>query len=798
MAIFLAGFLSIVQRSKSALFAHQQSEYDMKIMRLCLAVFFGFFLLSALPAAAQNESAAASGGSAASETPDVKQASEALIKILNDPKSRDELINLLEKNAGAEPAAAETGTAEGGPEQSGEASASETVSAGQSFVIRVGEYTRALADEIGVVLDRSRHSLRGLLLVLRGDIPIKWDRVQEVLLQVAIVLTTAYAAFWAAQYVARLIYPRMSVRARYGGGLMRAGILMVTTAIDAITVAIGLGVGYVVALTGFGGLQTGVTIQESLALNAFFITGMSNVALRFVFAPKRPELRLLPFSDGGADYWYSRLRIYMYWNNFGVFLAVPAANLAVSFVLGNALRFIIVLTGMIYLMVLIKRNRVGVREGAKAYAETMHTTLAQRALANLGNLWHVGAYGYIIAVFLVWVTRPFDATTIILRATALSIVTIMAGMLLSLVMTRAIKGGIRLPEDLHKKLPALQYRLNAFVPRLLKIIRFVVFLGTILLLLDIWGLLGVIDWFYSETGSALVNSYGAAILVLLVAFLIWLAVMSWVDLRLQSRAGYIVSARERTLFQLFRNAFTIIIMVMAALLALSEIGVNIGPLIAGAGVVGLAISFGAQTLVKDIITGAFIQIENAINEGDVVTVAGITGTVEGITIRSVRIRDLDGTTHIIPFSSVDMVSNFMRGFSYHVALIGVSYDTDIAYAKEAMVDAFKRLQETDFKSKIFGDLEMHGVTMFGASSIDIRARIKTTPGDQWSVGRAYNEFIKQVFDERNIEIPFPQVTYHAATPPFAEEDALPKASGKKKKAGTPDPTDDAPPDGEEH
>ncbi|MEO1113932.1 MAG: hypothetical protein AAFY05_16420, partial [Pseudomonadota bacterium] len=183
----------------------------MKIMRLCLAVFFGFFLLSAVPATGQTETAASSGASAASETPDVKQASEALIKILNDPKSRDELIDLLEKNAGADQAAPEESAGESAPADTTEASASDPVSAGQSFVIRVGEYTRALADEIGVVLDRSRHSLRGLLLVLRGDIPIKWDRVQEVLLQVAVVLAAAYAAFWASQYVARLIYPKMSV-----------------------------------------------------------------------------------------------------------------------------------------------------------------------------------------------------------------------------------------------------------------------------------------------------------------------------------------------------------------------------------------------------------------------------------------------------------------------------------------------------------------------------------------------------------------------------------------------------------
>lgn len=777
----------------------------MKTLRLCLAVVLGMFVLSEAPAAAQEQA------SASQNAAEMQEASEALIKVLNDPESRKALIGILQKNAadaagnGTEAGGAVQEAAPAAPPAQGAALASDGAAAtpeaaasnpaGRGFVLRVGEYTRALADEAGNVLDRVRHSLKGLRLILSGDIPVKWDRVYLVLWQVAVVLVVAYGAFWISQFAARRIYPKMALKARYGGGLMRAFILIVTTLIDALTVAVGLGVGYVIALLGYGGLETGVTIQESLALNAFFITGMSNVALRFVFAPRRPELRLLPFGNESSDYWYSRLRIYMYWNNYGVFLLVPAANLAVSFVLGNALRFLVVFAGMLGLMGLISINRVKVRKGVKAYAQSLQSVLAQRALSNLGNLWHLAAYGYILAVFLVWVTRPFDATTIILRATGLSIITIMAGMLLSLVMTRAIKGGIRLPEDIHRKLPALQYRLNAFVPRLLKIIRFVVFLGTILLLLDIWGVMDVLGWFSSDIGRDLVGRYGSAFFVVLVAFVVWLAVMSWVDLRLQSRAGYIVSARERTLFQLFRNAFSIIILVMAVLLGLSEIGVNIGPLIAGAGVVGLAISFGAQTLVKDIITGAFIQIENAINEGDVVTVAGLTGTVEGITIRSVRIRDLDGTTHIIPFSSVDMVSNFMRGFSYHVALIGVSYDTDIAFAKQAMCDAFDRLQETDFRAKIFGDLEMHGVTNFGASSIDIRARIKTTPGDQWSVGRAYNEFIKQVFDERGIEIPFPQVTYHAATPPFAGGKA--PLMGKDGASAVSDaPADDAPPDAE--
>src|SRR3546814_1649991 len=112
---------------------------------------------------------------------------------------------------------------------------------------------------------------------------------------------------------------------------------------------------------------------------------------------------------------------------------------------------------------------------------------------------------------------------------------------------------------------------------------------------------------------------------------------------------------------------------LAIMLALSQLGINIGTLLAGAGVVGLAVGFGAQKLVQDVITGVFIQFENAFNEGDVVTAGGITGTVERLTIRSVGIRDLSGVYHIVPFSSVDTVSNFMRGFAFHVAEIGVAY-----------------------------------------------------------------------------------------------------------------------------
>ena len=146
------------------------------------------------------------------------------------------------------------------------------------------------------------------------------------------------------------------------------------------------------------------------------------------------------------------------------------------------------------------------------------------------------------------------------------------------------------------------------------------------------------------------------------------------------------------------------------------------------------------------------------NEGDVVTVAGVSGVVDRLTIRSVGIRDGDGVYHIIPFSSVGSVSNAMRGFSYHVANLDVAYDSDITEVKVAMREAFDRLMQTDRGRVILEPLDMQGLTNFGPSAITVRARIKTLPGEQWGVRREYNKRIKAAFDNVGIEIPFPHVT----------------------------------------
>ena len=134
--------------------------------------------------------------------------------------------------------------------------------------------------------------------------------------------------------------------------------------------------------------------------------------------------------------------------------------------------------------------------------------------------------------------------------------------------------------------------------------------------------------------------------------------------------------------------------------------------------------------------------------------------LERLTIRSVSLRSVDGAYHLIPFSSVDTVTNMTKSFSYHIAEIGVAYRERIPEVKQAMKEAFDKLQQTSFAAEIIGDFEMHGITAFADSAVVVRARIKTLPGKQWALGRAYSELVKEIFDERGIEIPFPHVTLY--------------------------------------
>ena len=217
--------------------------------------------------------------------------------------------------------------------------------------------------------------------------------------------------------------------------------------------------------------------------------------------------------------------------------------------------------------------------------------------------------------------------------------------------------------------------------------------------------------------------------------------------------------RINTLLRILKNFASITILVVVIMLVLSELGIKIGPLIAAAGVVGLAIGFGAQTLVKDIITGLFVVLEGQVTIGDIVEIAGHSGKVETISIRTIRLRDVQGHLHVIPFSEVTTVTNITQDQDYHTFEIGVSYNEDVDDVIETLEKVGKDLQrDKDFKSKVNGEIEVFGLDKFDDSAIIIKGRIPTVHKQQWAVRREFNRRVKIAFDKNGIEIPFPQTT----------------------------------------
>jgi len=236
---------------------------------------------------------------------------------------------------------------------------------------------------------------------------------------------------------------------------------------------------------------------------------------------------------------------------------------------------------------------------------------------------------------------------------------------------------------------------------------------------------------------------------------------SFIEHRLAVSGSHMPSERERTLLMLFKNALVIVISSLTVLIVMSQLGIDIGPLIAGAGVIGLAVGFGAQKLVQDVITGIFIQLENGMNQNDVVEVAGLFGSVEKLTIRSVVIRTLDGGYHLVPFSSIDSVSNHTRDYGYTVGEFVVGHRESVDESMHYLAVAFDDLKnDPEISSSIMEDITIQGVTEINQQGVKIRVLIKTAPGMQWAVQRSYNRYVKMRFDEAGIEMPYPHTVLH--------------------------------------
>lgn len=219
--------------------------------------------------------------------------------------------------------------------------------------------------------------------------------------------------------------------------------------------------------------------------------------------------------------------------------------------------------------------------------------------------------------------------------------------------------------------------------------------------------------------------------------------------------------RINTLMSIAKGVANILIWAIFFMILLSKVGVNIGPILASAGILGLAIGFGAQELVRDFISGFFVLLENQIREGDVAIINGTAGLVEKIELRTTTLRDFSGVVHVFQNGKMNTLSNMTKEWSAIVVDVGVAYKENADNVMNIMKEVAEELEKDEVHGKnIKEPIEIFGIDKFLDSAVLFKARIKTKPIEQWGVARAYRKRLKAAFDERNIEIPFPHTTVY--------------------------------------
>jgi small-conductance mechanosensitive channel len=303
----------------------------------------------------------------------------------------------------------------------------------------------------------------------------------------------------------------------------------------------------------------------------------------------------------------------------------------------------------------------------------------------------------------------------------------------------------------------------------------------LLALLQLYGVGGLSWLLTTDVGERVVSGFVTLAVTIALAFAVWegvnIAIQTHLEtLRLGAQAARL--ARLRTLLPLIRTTLAITVTVVAGLMVLSEVGVNIGPLLAGAGIVGVAIGFGSQKLVQDVITGVFLLLENTMQVGDVVKVGDQSGVVESLSVRTIRLRTEDGSVVVLPFSAVTTVINMTRDYSRAVISVNIAADEDVDQVVDAMREIVRGMREEDAWSTIILDeLEVWGVDRITDTALQIKCRIMCTPFGRWPVGREFNRRLKARFQMVGIATPFSALRL---IPSAASAQAPDQASSREK------------------
>ena len=526
--------------------------------------------------------------------------------------------------------------------------------------------------------------------------------------------------------------------------------------IKLLPVALFLGLAY-----GGSALLTSTHQAEMVTLtltNAYVIARALYLLLEMVFVPRSPTIRLCTASDGTA-------RMVTRWWNFLV--AAPSLVICLSTLGGvfdmpargtEAIIRAVVLIEHILVAVFIWRIRRHVAEALQPPARFQDKPFWV-FVGRMVHFWWILAMFFDFALWLVWATQVRGGYTWILRTLSLTIVVILLARLFAILAFGLQNKLFQISPLTEERYPGLQARMDYYYPYARRALLFLLSFLTIICLLQSWGLPAFAFFLHGTLGTKIIG----AILTVMVAYTVAIVVWEAANAALQNQINRFETSEQasrasrlRTVLPIIRTVLLTFIIVIVTVTTLSQIGINVAPLLTGAGIMGAAVAFGAQSLVKDFITGFFMLVENAMQVGDWVTAGSVAGTVEHLSIRTLRLRAVNGDLHIIPFSSVTSIANTSRDYNLVVVDFMLDLSEDPTRVAAILHDELALMRkDPKFAPLIKSDFSFLGVEQADGNGAKFLGSVRTTPGSKWKVYREYYRRLTTRMVKEAVKFPIP-------------------------------------------
>jgi small conductance mechanosensitive channel len=570
--------------------------------------------------------------------------------------------------------------------------------------------------------------------------------------ELAIVFGLAILADWLAWFVLRR--PARRVEARAGASAAQQLLFLTASAVfEALPIlAFALVAFFVLPLTK----PNDATDHVATTLIGAYLWSRVIITVARVLLLSPSALALYPLDEETRNYLYIWVRRFINWTVYGLAVAACAWWLgAPGAIYGVLLRLVILVLGILAI-VFVLQNRIAVAswlrgEPAEDAGRNPGWILLRQRLAEI---WHILALVYILGVFGVFTLHIEGGVVYLLRSTVLSLVLVLAATLLVQFIKRGVRRGFAVKPEVAARFPTLEARTNRYVPVLVFLLSTAVYLLAVLALLQAWGI-NAFGWFQETARSRATGSMLSIVVSLAAALAAWELFVLMLERYLQrmeqdSRRR----ARARTLFPFLKLVMLVILVIILGFVMLDELGINIGPLLAGAGVFTIIAGLGSQAILKDIMTSIAVLVDDTFAVGDFIDVGnGHRGVVEAIALRTVRLRDTQGAILTVPFSEAKVIQNMTKDVSYYPAEISVSYYEEIDPVIDLMKAAAEELgRDPAFKPMVLGPLEVLGLDRFEQGAYIIQARLRTQPGKQWIAGREFNRRVKRAFDRHGISM----------------------------------------------